>query len=110
MQAPAHGRLDRVEAIAAAARAHPTEAGAAYLDEIEGLIALSREEPDRAVESFDALVRAAADSGYPLVELRARIERAGASAAAGRSEEAAEMEARAQAIREKYVASQAVPG
>jgi class 3 adenylate cyclase len=85
----AHGRFDRVEALAAAARAHPTEAGAAYLDEIEGLLALSRGEAKRAAESFEAVVRAAAEAGYPLVELRARTERVRAWAAAGRSRDAA---------------------
>jgi class 3 adenylate cyclase len=84
-----HGQLDRVETIAAAARAHPTQAGAAYLDQIEGLLALSHGQPERAAESFDAIVRAAADAGYPLVELRAKTGRARAFAAAGRSEEAA---------------------
>ena len=84
------GRHERVEALAAAARAHPTETGAAYLDEIEGLLALARGDAEQAAESFDVVVRAAADAGYPLVELRARTERARAWAAAGRSEEAAE--------------------
>jgi class 3 adenylate cyclase len=84
----AHGRFGEVEGLAAAARAHPTETGAAYLDEIEGLLALERGDAEGAAESFDVTVRAAADAGYPLVELRARTERARAWAAAGRSEEA----------------------
>jgi class 3 adenylate cyclase len=86
----AHGRFDRVESLAAAARAHPTETGAAYLDEIEGLLALERGDTERAAESFDAFVLAAADAGYPLVELRGRTERARTWAAAGRSQEAAD--------------------
>ena len=85
----AQGRHDQVESLAAAARAHPTEAGAAYLDEIEGLLALARGDAKQAAESFDVIVHAAADAGYPLVELRARKERARAWAAGGRSEEAA---------------------
>jgi class 3 adenylate cyclase len=83
------GRHDQVESLAAAARAHPTQAGSAYLDEIDGLLALAAGDGERAAESFDVVVRSAADAGYPLVELRARTERARAWAATGRSEEAA---------------------
>ncbi len=83
------GHHERVEILAAAARAHPTEAGAAYLDEIEGLLALARGDAERAASSFDVIVGAAAENGYPLVGLRARIERARAWAAAGRAAEAA---------------------
>jgi len=85
----AAGRLDQVEQLAETARAHPTEAGAAYLDGIEGILALARGEAESAATSFDVLVGAAADAGYPLVEWRGRTQRARAWAAAGRSEEAA---------------------
>jgi class 3 adenylate cyclase len=83
------GRDDRVERLAVAARGHRTEAGAAYLDQIEGLLALARGDAESAAESFDRLMRAASDTRYPLVVLRARTQRARAWAAAGRAEEAA---------------------
>ena len=83
------GRLDEVEDLAAAARAHPIESGAAYLDQIEGLLALGRGQAEAAVASFDVFVEAAEEARYPLDELRGRIQRARAIAAAGRSEDAA---------------------
>jgi class 3 adenylate cyclase len=82
------GRLEEVEDLAEAARAHPIESGAAYLDQIEGLLALGRGEADPAVASFDVFVEAAEGAGYPLAELRGRIQLARAFAAAGRSEDA----------------------
>jgi class 3 adenylate cyclase/tetratricopeptide (TPR) repeat protein len=85
----AAGRQDEVERLAAAARAHPTDAGAAYLDLIEGLLALMRGDHEDAAASFDVLVDAAEDARYRLVALRGRTLRARAWAAAGRSEEAA---------------------
>jgi class 3 adenylate cyclase len=85
----AAGRIDEVEDLAVAARARPTQAGAAYLDAIEGSLALARGDGDGAAASFDALVQAASEAGYPLVELRGRTQRARAWAAAGRSEDAA---------------------
>jgi class 3 adenylate cyclase len=81
----AAGRLDEVELLARAARGHPTEAGAAYLDQIEGLLALGRGDAERAGKSFDTLIHAAEEAGYPLVELRGRVQRARALAALGRS-------------------------
>jgi class 3 adenylate cyclase len=84
----AAGRLDEVEQLAAAARAHPTDAGAAYLDQIEGLLAMTRGEHERAAASFDMLVDAAADAGYALVKLRGRALRARAWAAGDRSGDA----------------------
>ncbi|HKH23299.1 MAG TPA: adenylate/guanylate cyclase domain-containing protein, partial [Solirubrobacterales bacterium] len=85
----AAGRSDELDQIAAAARAHPIKAGGVYLDQIEGLLALARGEAERAAASFDTLVEAAAEAGYGLVELRGRLQRARAWAAAGRSEDAA---------------------
>jgi class 3 adenylate cyclase len=82
------GRDDRLERLAIAARGHPTDAGSAYLDQIEGFLALARGEPSRAIASFDALIGAAEDAGYPLVKLRGQVQRARALAAGGRSEEA----------------------
>jgi class 3 adenylate cyclase len=85
----AAGREDEVERLAAAARAHPTDAGATHLDQIEGLLALMRGEHESAAASFDLHVDASADAGYPLVNLRARTLRARAWAAGDRSEDAA---------------------
>jgi class 3 adenylate cyclase len=82
-------RLDEIERLAGAARDHPTDAGAAYLDQIEGLLALGRGEADAAVASFGVFVEAAEEMGYPLVELRGRTQRARALAAGGRADDAA---------------------
>jgi class 3 adenylate cyclase len=82
------GRTDEVEHLAEAARAHPIEAGAAYLDQIEGLLALGQGRAEEAVASFDVFVEAAAQMGYPLAELRGRIQRSRALAAAGRADDA----------------------
>jgi predicted ATPase/class 3 adenylate cyclase len=85
----ADGRLDEIEHLAAAARARPADAGAAFLDRIEGSLALARGAPEAAEAHFDTLIEAAVEAGYPLVELRARTERARALSAQGRSEDAA---------------------
>jgi class 3 adenylate cyclase len=85
----AMGRLDEVEQLAETARAHPTQAGAAYLDQIEGLLALARGDPEAAAESLDTLVGAAQQTGYRLVELRGRTQRARAWAGAGRGDDVA---------------------
>ncbi len=85
----AAGRLDEVERLAGAARARPSEAGAAYLDQIDGTLALARGDAEAAESHFTALVEAAAEAGYPLVVLRGRTQRALALSAEGRSEEAA---------------------
>jgi adenylate cyclase len=82
------GRDDRIEELAAAARDHPTQAGSAYLDQIEGFLALARGDTSRAVAGFDALIQAAEKAEYPLVELRGRVQRARALGAAGGSEDA----------------------
>ncbi len=84
------GRYDQVERLAAAAREHPTEAGAVYLDQIEGLLALARGDAAEAAARLDTFVRAASDAGYRLVELRGRVQRARAWAAGGRAKEAAD--------------------
>ena len=86
----ATGGLDEVEQLAAAARARPSQAGAAYLDQIDGTLALARGEAGAAEERFEELIGAAAEAGYPLVELRGRTQRARALSVQGRSEEAAE--------------------
>ncbi len=85
----AAGRLGEVEELAAIARARRTLTGAAYLDQIEGMLALARGEAEAAAASFDNLVEAAREAGYPLVELRGRTNRARALSAQGRSEDAA---------------------
>jgi class 3 adenylate cyclase len=84
----AAGRQDAVEQLAAKARAHPTQAGAAYLDQIEGMLALARGDGEKAAASFETLVAAARESCYRLVELRGRTLLARAWAASGRHEEA----------------------
>ncbi len=85
----ASARVDDLEQLAAVARARPAQAGTAYVDQIEGLLALARGEPKDAVSSFDVLVDAASDAGYPMVELRGRTQRARAWAAAGSPDVAA---------------------
>jgi class 3 adenylate cyclase len=82
------GRRDQVEHLAATARARPTEAGAAYLDQMEGLLALAGGQAEDAAASFGVLIEAAADAGYPLVELRGRTLLARARAAGGAMDEA----------------------
>jgi class 3 adenylate cyclase/tetratricopeptide (TPR) repeat protein len=83
----AAGRRSDVEHLAEAGRAHPTEAGAAYLDQIEGLLALLSGDHQKAAASFDVIVDAASEAGYPLVEMRARILRARAWSGAVRNED-----------------------
>src|SRR5262249_31113435 len=80
------GRVEDLDRLARAGRARMTKAGAAYLDQIEGLLALARGKPEDAAASFDALVEAAREVGYLLVELRGRTQRARAWTAEGRSE------------------------
>jgi class 3 adenylate cyclase len=82
------GRTDELERLAVAARGHPTGTGAPYLDQIEGFLALERGDAPKAAAHFDALVQAAAEAGYRLVELRGRLHRARAWAAEGRADQA----------------------
>jgi class 3 adenylate cyclase len=84
----AGGRTEGLEDLARAARDHPTTAGQAYLDEIEGRVALARDDSESAIESFRSAVTRAKEAGYPLVELRDRTLLARALAAGGRTEEA----------------------
>jgi class 3 adenylate cyclase len=77
-----------LERLAVAARRHPTGTGAPYLDQIEGFLALERGDAPKAAAHFDALVQAAGETGYRLVELRGRLHRARAWAADGRADEA----------------------
>jgi class 3 adenylate cyclase len=107
----AAGRLDEVERLAAAARARPAEAGAAYLDQIEGALALALGEAKAAEAHYGALLEAAIEAGYPLVELRARVQRARALSAQDRAEEvSAELRAvveRADRIKARSIAREA---
>lgn len=107
----AAGQLNKVEQLAETARAHPTQAGAAYLDRIEGMLALARGEAEAAAASFDTLIEAADVAGYPLVELRGRTQRARALDALGKSKDAtAELRAvaeRADRIKARQIASEA---
>jgi class 3 adenylate cyclase len=105
------GQGDRIEELALAARDHPTQAGSAYLAQIEGFLALARGDASRAAASFDALIQAAEEAGYPLVELRGRVHSARALAVGGRSEDAvAELRAvaeRADRMSARLIASEA---
>src|SRR5262249_27954292 len=83
------GLAEDLDRLARVGRARTTRAGAAYLDLIEGLLALARGEPKAAAARFGVLVAAAGDAGYSLVELRGRMLRARAWAADGRPEDAA---------------------
>ena len=85
----AAGQPERIGELAEAARAHPTTAGAAYLDQMEGMSALHAGDADAAVESFRSMAKGADEAGYPLVELRGRTLLARALSAAGASDDAA---------------------
>jgi adenylate cyclase len=84
------GRTAEIEKLAKRARDHPTTAGTAYLKEMEGRVALARDEHGSAAESLRSLVEAAKEAGYPLVELRGRTLLAQALAAGGATDEAAD--------------------
>ena len=84
-------RLDEVETSLPQSRAPARpRSGAAYLDQIEGALALARgERKGCRGGTSTSLIEAASEAGYPLVELRGRTQRARALSAAGRSQEAA---------------------
>jgi class 3 adenylate cyclase len=75
------------------------------------VLALARGEAEAAAASFDTLVEAARDAGYPLVELRGLTKHARAWSAMGRSEEAAaelrEVVDRADGINARLIAGEA---
>jgi class 3 adenylate cyclase len=84
----AAGRTEGLEDLARAAREHPTTAGAAYLDEIEGRVALAGGDAEAAARGFESMLERAVEAGYPLVELRGRTLLARAHAAKGAGDEA----------------------
>jgi class 3 adenylate cyclase len=84
----AAGRTERLQDLARAAREHPTTVGTAYLDEIEGRVALAGGDGAGARQSFGAMVEQAVEAGYPLIELRGRTLLARALAADGATDEA----------------------
>jgi class 3 adenylate cyclase len=82
------GLLDEAQAVVDHGRAHPIEAGAAYLDEAQGRILLASGSNAEARESLTAAAREAARCGFRLVEWRARTLAAEALAEGGSREEA----------------------
>jgi class 3 adenylate cyclase/predicted negative regulator of RcsB-dependent stress response len=84
----AAGLLDEAQAVVAAGRAHPTDAGTAFLDEAQGRILLARGEAAEAAGLLARAGREAAARGYRLVEWRGRPLAAEAVAHAGSRQEA----------------------
>jgi class 3 adenylate cyclase len=84
----AAGLLEDAQAVVDLGRAHPTEAGAAYLDEAQGRILLASGSPADARKILTAAAREAARCGFRLVEWRARTLAAEALAEGGSREEA----------------------
>jgi len=82
------GLLEDAQAVVDHGRAHPTEAGAAYLDEAQGRILLASGANAEAREILTAAAREAARCGFRLVEWRARTLAAEALAEGGSPEEA----------------------
>jgi class 3 adenylate cyclase len=85
----AAGELAEAEALLARARAHPTTAGAPFLDEMEGRILLARDEAGAALAPLRRLVEAAEGVGFRLVAMRGRVLLARALAGAGEGDAAA---------------------
>ena len=84
----AAGLLEDAQAVVDHGRAHPTQAGAAYLDEAQGRILLASGTAADAREILTAAAREAAQCGFRLVEWRARTLAAEALAECGSREEA----------------------
>jgi class 3 adenylate cyclase len=84
----AAGLLDDGQAVVDSGRAHPTDAGAAFLDEAQGRILLARGAAAEAAPILASVGREAAARGFRLVEWRARILAAEALAHAGPRQEA----------------------
>ncbi len=82
------GLLEEAQAVVDHGRVHPTEAGAAFLDEAEGRILLASGSHAKAREILTAAAREAARCGFRLVEWRARTLAAEALAEGGSREEA----------------------
>jgi class 3 adenylate cyclase/tetratricopeptide (TPR) repeat protein len=84
----AAGLLDDGQAVVHSGRAHPTDAGAGFLDEAQGRILLARGAAAEAAPILVSVGREAAARGFRLVEWRARILAAEALAHAGPRQEA----------------------
>ncbi len=87
----AAGELDAVDTLIGKAEAHSTAAGRVFIEEMRGRLLFARGDPGAARPHLEAVVEAAAEVGYPLVELRARTLLAEARAGSG-DREAAESE------------------
>jgi class 3 adenylate cyclase/predicted negative regulator of RcsB-dependent stress response len=85
------GLLDEAQAVVDQGRAHPIEAGAAYLDEAQGRILLASGSNAEARDSLTAAAQEAARCGFRLVEWRART-LAAEALAEGSSREEAQLE------------------
>jgi class 3 adenylate cyclase/predicted negative regulator of RcsB-dependent stress response len=84
----AAGLLDEAQAVVESGRAHPADAGTAYLDEAQGRILLARGAAAEAGPFLARIVQEAAARGFRLVEWRARTLAAEALARTGSPEEA----------------------
>jgi predicted ATPase/class 3 adenylate cyclase len=76
-------QLDDAQVVVDAGRAHHTEAGAAFLDEAQGRVLLARGDATGARPLLESVAREAASRGFRLVEWRARMLAAEASAQLG---------------------------
>jgi class 3 adenylate cyclase len=69
----AAGELGDAAVLVDRARAHPTTAGAPFLDEMEGRLSLARGDGAGALPHLRRVIEEAQQRGFPLVELRARV-------------------------------------
>jgi class 3 adenylate cyclase len=84
----AAGLLDEADAVVAAGRKHPSDAGGAFLDEAEARIMLARGEAQAALPLLERVRRHAGAGGFRLVEWRVRTLIAESLAQAGSREDA----------------------
>jgi class 3 adenylate cyclase len=80
--------LDEAQSVVDSGRAHPTDAGAAFLDEAQGRILLASGAATEALPVLAAVGREASTRGFRLAEWRARILAAEALAHVGSRQEA----------------------
>jgi class 3 adenylate cyclase len=86
----AGGEVEAAETLLERAREHPTDAGEAFLDEMQGRISLARGDAAGAIVPLNRAVALTQETGYPLYELRNRVLLAEATARAGDREHGAE--------------------
>jgi class 3 adenylate cyclase len=79
----AAGLIDDARELADTARSHPSPAGLAWLDELDGRILLANGEPGEALGLLSNAVEEADRSGFPLAATRMRVALARAAVAAG---------------------------